>query len=213
MAAKAAKREASASRWVHAMDSVHVSTPLLECVDIRVALTGGGHCTIRVQAFTRIDVRGCMKYDIKDFERSHRNQFGTRLPDPDLSDFTEAFKASIHSTTMRVGSADGRLSIHWDDEQLEDVVKPLAKHFFLSPGPLQCNALVYHSYPPASDAHAVRDAGCDDPDTCAEGTQMSVLQFPGGSMDVSVVQAVNAVCKPSAEYFDNEAAAKLTGIQ
>jgi len=34
MAAKAAKREAAASRWVHAMDSIHVNTPLLECVDL-----------------------------------------------------------------------------------------------------------------------------------------------------------------------------------
>jgi len=33
MAAKAAKREAAASRWVHAMDSIHVTSPLLECVD------------------------------------------------------------------------------------------------------------------------------------------------------------------------------------
>ena len=47
MAAKAAKREAAASRWVHAMDSVHVSTPLLECVDIPVKTKSRGICFIR----------------------------------------------------------------------------------------------------------------------------------------------------------------------
>jgi len=48
MAAKAAKSKAAASRWVHALDSVHVNTPLLECVDLTVRLIAGGTRVIRV---------------------------------------------------------------------------------------------------------------------------------------------------------------------
>ena len=48
MAAKAAKREEAASRWVHALDSIHVNTPLLECVDLEVRLKSGGSRVIRV---------------------------------------------------------------------------------------------------------------------------------------------------------------------
>lgn len=95
MAAKAAKREAAASRWVHAMDSVHVSTPLLECVDIPVKLTRSrGSRVIRAQVFAH---------------------------------------AAVSPATLRVGSPDARKTMHTDDEQMVDVVEPLARWFGIRP--------------------------------------------------------------------------------
>ena len=53
----------------------------------------------------------------------------------------------VHETTLRMGSSDGKKSIHWDEEQLEDVVKPLARHFGISPYvSFESMAAVQHRY-------------------------------------------------------------------
>ena len=82
MAAKAAKREAAASRWVHAMDKVAISTPLLQVVDLPVRTTRGGARVLRVQVFAMASVAG----------------------------------GGPGETTLRVGSADGAMSMHTDLE-------------------------------------------------------------------------------------------------
>lgn len=90
------------------MDSVHVSTPMLKCVDVLMNLAGSrGARVIRVLACSRVDV---------------------------------------HASTLRVGSPDGLRSMHIDEEQMADVVKPLARWFGIKPYSRTVNTLVEHSY-------------------------------------------------------------------
>ena len=49
-------------------------------------------------------------------------------------------------TTLRVGSSDGRKTMHVDDEQTEDVVKPLAEHFYLGPCAHLASMAIKHYY-------------------------------------------------------------------
>lgn len=118
MAAKAAKREAAASRWVHGLDRISVSTPLLECVDLPVRTTRGAWRVIRVQVFAKVDVE---------------SSSGVRHGQTD--------------GTLRVGSSDGGKTVHFDSEQSRDVVQPLANHFFLAPNKhSSCKKLIKHKY-------------------------------------------------------------------
>ena len=128
MAAKAAKREAAASEWLHALDSVHVSTPLLKCVDLPVSLQSGKNRVIRVQVYAYVNLRGCCKPDSDDFDRQ------------------------MQETTLRVGSSDAQRSIHIDRQQEEQVLLPVARHFYLAPNRRAYKVLVEHTYIEPTDS-------------------------------------------------------------
>jgi len=120
MAAKAAKREAAASRWVHALDSMHVNTPLLECVDLDVSLVGGGSRMIRVQVYAQVAVTGC-HVEVSQFEYEHEV----------VQELQRVLPVQAAKSTLRVGSCDACKSLHVDEAQMHDVVRPLAAHFYL----------------------------------------------------------------------------------
>lgn len=84
-----------------------------------------------------------MEWNFKEFTKSYQEQHGKS---PSQHDFETAFEESIQSTTLRVGSSDGCKSMHTDEEQMQDVVQPLAEWFGIKQYMRTVATLVEHVY-------------------------------------------------------------------
>jgi len=139
MAAKVMRLEAKAARWIHGMDSIHVSTPLCAVVDV---------------AYTRSDCPS----DEKNIGTPLASIGQICMPRVHLCDSSNAAPISVQRVmvqarvavdreTLRFGSHDGGSEMHQDESQYEKVVLPLAQRFHLAPMRLQgVKSVVNHSY-------------------------------------------------------------------